>query len=311
MQEELKKLGSLSAIEYFLNLDGLSVCESIGSLKLASLSFFEEDEVFWEVIRLLSKMGYIEVLEKEVIKKKSFNKLTFMSDFINFLNENETLHKIVSTENLKLDSDKNQYVINNNTINLRYSSIRNFLIDADFLIPSYSSNDLYINNEFEQLTKEIILPLIEGEYIKDGQSPAQLKVNQLKDEENGLEAERFVMAFEKKRLNRHPRVNDIQHVALSNVGAGFDIISFSTNTSFILNREIEVKSYVGNPHFYISKNEYDRAKRNRNRYYIYLVNREKFKGNNYYPEIIENPYERLFNSHKWTCDIQSYHYRKK
>lgn len=310
MQDELKNIGSLSAIEYFLNLDGLTVKESIESLKLASSSVLKPSEVFMPTINLLSKMGYIEILEKGVSKKKKYNKLTFITDYITFLNNNNILSKIISTENLKLDSDTKRYVINNNSIALTYKSIRNFLINAGFLTEPYSNNNLYINVEFEQLTKEFILPLIEAEYEGRGQSPSQFKKSQLKKEENGLEAEMFVMAFEKKRLHKHARINDIQHVALTNVGAGFDILSFSTNESFILDREIEVKSYVGIPHFYISKNEYDRAKKNQEKYCIYLVDREKFKDEGYNPEIIENPHSNLFQSNKWSCDIQSYHYTK-
>jgi hypothetical protein len=311
MQDELKKLGSLSAIEYFLNLDGLMVNEDIESLKRASSTIFKPSEVFMPTIKLLSKMGYIEILENRISKKKSYNKLTFITDYIIFLNDNKILSGIISTENLKFDSDKKRYIINNNTISLIYESIRNFLIDADFLSKSYYGNDLYINVEFNQLTEEIILPSIESEYKKSGRTPSQFKNDQLKNEENGLEAEIFVMAFEKKRLHMHTRVNDIQHVALFNVGAGFDILSFSTNESFILDREIEVKSYVGNPHFFISKNEYDRAKKNHERYYIYLVDRDRLQDEGYCPELIENPYKNLFKSDEWTCEIDKYHYIKK
>ena len=90
--------------------------------------------------------------------------------------------------------------------------------------------------------------------------------------------------------------------------AGFDILSFSTNQSYILDREVEVKSYVGQPHFYLSRNEYERAKENKNGYFLYIVDREKIDNNDYSPEIIGNPFESLKNSDKWTCTIECYHY---
>ena len=116
------------------------------------------------------------------------------------------------------------------------------------------------------------------------------------------------MKYERKRLSGHKRVNDIQHVAAFNVSAGFDILSFSSNQSYILDREIEVKSYVGLPSFYLSRTEYERAEENKGGYVIYLVDREKMIMEEYNPIIIENPFENLKISKNWSCAIEKYFY---
>lgn len=308
MNGESNKFGTLTAIEYLLNLDGIFASESITSLRSASSGHFQSMSIFSSTLNLLEKMSYVDVSDGKVKKKKNFDKSAFLLDFIIYLGQVHILSKFFSPAILRLDSVRNQYYLFANSISLDFGSFRNLLIESQFFIYDSTRLKLYINNEFKDLTESLIFPLIENERKKVCVSPEQLKNKLANQEKCGLDAELFVLEYEKKRLSAHIRVGDIQHVALFDVTAGFDILSFSTNQSYILDREIEVKSYAGQPHFYLSRNEYERAKGNKNGYFIYLINREKINNSGYCPEIIGNLLESLENSDKWSCTIESLHY---
>lgn len=308
MNGESNKFGTLTAIEYLLNLDGISASESITSLRSASSGHFQSMSIFLSTLNLLEKMSYVDVSEGKAKKKKNFDKSTFLLNFIIYLNQVHILSKFFSPTILRLDSVKNQYYLFANSISLDFGSFRNLLIESQFFIYDSTRLKLYINSEFKDLTEGLIFSLVENERKKRGMSPEKLKKQLANQEQFGLEAELFVLEYESKRLSAHSRVKDIQHVSLFDVTAGFDILSFSTNQSYILDREIEVKSYAGQPHFYLSRNEYDRAKENKNGYFLYLVDREKIDNSDYCPEIIGNLFESLEDTDKWSSTIECYHY---
>ena len=306
MTEGNSQLGSITAIEYLLNLDGISTSETIESLRVASSGHFLSKTIFLITLKLLEQMKYVDISESKVLRKKHFNRAAFLEDFITHLDQIQVLNRVFYPANLKLDSSNNQYYLFTNSISLELSAIRNFLIDSKFLTQDSSKFKLYINSEFKKITEDFIFPLIENESVKRRLTPEGFKKLLETQERHGFEAELFVLEYERERLSMHPRVNDIQHVAKLNVSAGFDILSFSRNQSYILDREIEVKSYVGTPSFYLSRNEYNRAKKNKSGYFIYLVDREKIRTKNYNPTIIENPFESLKNSDNWSCTIDNY-----
>ena len=308
MTEENSPLGSIAAIEYLLSLDGISASETAESLRAASSGRFVSKSIFLFTLNLLGEMKYVYLFEDKVIKLKNFDRATFLLDYIKYLEKKNLLSKLIQPANLKLSSSNNQYYLFTNSISLELSSIRNFLIDSRFLIQDSSKLRLYINSEFKEAAENFIFPLIEKETAKKGLSPEALKKLLVTQEQNGYEAEQFVLEYEKKRLSNHKRVNDIQHVAAFNVSAGFDILSFSSNQSYILDREIEVKSYVGVPSFYLSRTEFERAKKNKDGYFIYLVDRERMNTKEYKPIIIETPFDSLKDFNRWYCHIENYFY---
>ena len=119
-----------------------------------------------------------------------------------------------------------------------------------------------------------------------------------KNIEVGTRAEEFVLKFERQRLANHALVDWIKYVAIEDVGAGFDILSFNGNNDYIPNRMIEVKSWVGNRGFYLSANELQVAKSNKDFYYIYLVNRDAMNDEGYVPEIFEFQSSHFFDDAK-------------
>ena len=134
-------------------------------------------------------------------------------------------------------------------------------------------------------------------------SPEEFEKEQEKKRINGLEAEKFVVDFEKKRLkDRH-----VEWVAQYVVNAGYDVASYNNVDDKIQNRFIEVKSYDGpKPYFYWSRNEYTVAKRKKKEYWLYLVNRGEMNDINYKPLMLQNPFNGILKNDDWDKQIDKY-----
>ena len=109
--------------------------------------------------------------------------------------------------------------------------------------------------------------------------------------EDGTNTENWVVSFEQKRLKDHPLTRQIRRISDDHVDAGFDVASFRDSGSLSHNWLIEVKSYTGLPRFYWTSNEIERAKREGERYVLYLVDRTQIGNIDYEPTIITGPYD--------------------
>lgn len=143
-------------------------------------------------------------------------------------------------------------------------------------------------------------------------SPEELEKRLNQQNINGFEAEELVFAFEKRRLDNKVGVD---WVARYNASAGYDIESFSKKESNKIDRFIEVKSYSekdgGTLYFYWSKNEVSVAEVYRDKYYIYLVNRDDMDNANYEPIMISNPIENILNNKSWEKIVDKYYISEK
>ena len=102
-------------------------------------------------------------------------------------------------------------------------------------------------------------------------SPDQLKRNLVAKELLGAEAEVIILKWEKERLGE-PMAGAVQHVALANVAAGYDILSFSLRDGEFTPRYIEVKAVSRQSFgFYWSANEIQVASVLSQSYYLYLL----------------------------------------
>ena len=104
-------------------------------------------------------------------------------------------------------------------------------------------------------------------------TPEQLREAQAKQAEVGAQGERWVLVQEKKRLTEAGRVDladEVRHTALTNVAAGYDIMSFETSGE---PRYVEVKSTAGTDPagFFLSANEWRKATEYGEKYVIYRV----------------------------------------
>lgn len=144
--------------------------------------------------------------------------------------------------------------------------------------------DYEIDNSFETVVTVQKGILSEEKFLK--------KYELLK--EQGIAGENFVLEYEKNRIKDISLIEKIKNISKINVSAGYDIESFNSNKSIEFDRFIEVKTFIGNSHFYWTKNEIEKARIYGKNYYIYLVNYEKINNKDYEPEIIKNPYNNIY-----------------
>ena len=114
--------------------------------------------------------------------------------------------------------------------------------------------------------------------------------------EAGLRAEEWVVGFERSRLKDHLLRRQIRRISDHCADAGFDVLSFRDQSSIVHNWFIEVKSFVETPRFYWTANEIECAKREGERYVLYLVDRSQMRCQGYEPRVIRGPYEFFFES---------------
>jgi hypothetical protein len=126
-------------------------------------------------------------------------------------------------------------------------------------------------------------------------SPDQLERLQQAQSKQGADAEEFVLALEKKRLQGHAQLQLVRRISLTNTAAGYDIESFEGLRSFLPDRFIEVKSHQEVERFFLSSGEMEAAKELGERYYLYVIDMRRFGEAGYHPLIIRNPALVLLN----------------
>jgi hypothetical protein len=119
--------------------------------------------------------------------------------------------------------------------------------------------------------------------------PEQLERLQEAQAKQGANAEEFVLGLEQERLRGHVRLEFIRRISVTNTAAGYDIESFEGLKSFLPDKFIEVKSHHGVQHFFLSSGELEAAKELAERYYLYLVDMDKYGEAGYEPVVIRNP----------------------
>lgn len=229
-------------------------------------------------------------------------------------NNNDIINNLVITSINKLigdgifnkdatgfDLDRGSLIIKHSAFPLSYAAIRNFLIHVGVLNKE-ENGKIFVEPKFEQ----DIIKSLRGQ--KEKFTLEQLIKQQEEQNKRGLEAEEFVLAYEKARLPL--RANKIKRISDLDVTAGYDIVSFEDECAECYNRFIEVKCYKGAPHFYWSENESDVAKVLEDKYILCLVNHEKIGEHGYQPEFIRNPYESIFNGDGWMVNPSSYRIQK-
>lgn len=182
-------------------------------------------------------------------------------------------------------------------IPLRYSQMRNYLIDAGILVVD---KDRVL---FETITSDILQ--CKAAALEGGMTPEELFEKLEQDRIAGDEAEAFVMKYESERLGMS-LAKSIRRVSLISVSAGYDIASFESAQSAHHDRFIEVKA-IGHNGFYLSANELQTAKKLAGQYYLYLVDLNKKDGEGYHPEIIRHPASYFAESSDWRVVPDGYH----
>ena len=199
------------------------------------------------------------------------------------------------------DAEKGHLTIKRSAFPLTYAAVRNFLTMAGAL-DKEENGEICVAGNYEPDWTEQLRKRRKKFTLK------QLLKQQENQSKRGLEAERFVLELEQKRLPE--LAQNIKRISDFDVAAGYDIVSYENNDTKHYNRFIEVKCYMGSPHFFWSENESDVARIKADKYILCLVDYLRMGEPGYQPEFIRNPYETIFDSDEWLVNASSYRVQK-
>ena len=199
------------------------------------------------------------------------------------------------------DAEKGHLTIKRSAFPLAYAAIRNFLIMAGALNKE-ENGEIGVTGDYESNWTEQLHNRRKKFTLE------QLLKQQEDQSKRGLEAEEFVLELEKKRLPK--MAQKIKRISDFDVAAGYDIVSYDSYETEHYDRFIEVKCYIGFPHFFWSENESDVARIKADKYLLCLVDYARIGEPGYQPEFIRNPYETIFNGEEWLVNAASYRIQK-
>lgn len=268
------------------------------------------------IVELLYSIDWLEAVEDEnyIINQRQFPKdikrsnleeirKKLIHDIFYALNNESLLTDYIDLDSLDFDIITGETLLLTDSIPLRYSGLRKLMKSLGFFVDIRKSPIYYqIGEEHQEFFHDHVLEWIHksSSYsIETGLTFEEFKRIQKIKEELGDWAEEQIILYEKRRLEGHPRLGRIQKISKIKVNAGFDIISFEGIESLYIDRFIEVKSYSGKLEFYWSSNEIRIAKKKKNCYYLYLVDRDKANSKIYNPIIIKNPYDSVYKNKEW------------
>lgn len=209
---------------------------------------------------------------------------------------------IIKPDFFEFDLLHDKICLRNEKISLSDACIRNLLVSLNFFEVERK------NGETILYVAEAYTDLIRKEIKKQRKilSLEKLKIKLAEQEVAGEIAEKFVLEFEKRRLNNNLLTNKIRQVSIIDVGAGFDIASFNNIDSKEYDRFIEVKAVSNDYGFYWYSKEFEVAILKSDNYYLYLIELSKIGKNDYYPLIIKNPVLNFKSSQEWLMEPRNY-----
>ena len=225
----------------------------------AKLQYSKQNIYLRESLNFLIEIGIISVdgnnikihdTSSDKIEDKIFNKIAENSEF--GLEVKEYLNNFVNINGSY--SFRPDAIYNNAT-----SHLRNFLI--------YAKKIVYEDNEYKVIDNDILELFLKNEY-----SPKKLEKD-LKDKKQlGDDAEMLIFKKEQDKVNQiNPSLN-VDHVALRDVSAGYDIQSFRKKDDKVEKIYIEVKAVSkSNYKFHLSVQEKQTANKLKDKYFIYLL----------------------------------------
>ena len=199
------------------------------------------------------------------------------------------------------DAEKGHLTIKRSAFPLAYAAVRNFLTMAGALDKEENGEICVAGNYESDWTEQLC-------NRRKKFTLEQLLKQQEDQSRRGLEAEEFVLGLERKRLPE--LAQKIKRISDFDVAAGYDIVSYESNETEHYDRFIEVKCYMGSPHFFWSENESDVARIKADKYILCLVDYLRMGEPGYQPEFIRNPYETIFDSDEWLVNASSYRIQK-
>jgi hypothetical protein len=301
-----------------LQLDKISVnqilvfSEVVSESSLLQQDFIEKQYLrsasnFDQTVEFLQELELIELAQNQIILKPKYKRLLknlgesqkpkevikkFIIDcfVVSQTPFSEYLDEFLSRFNLL--NERYEFTPNVSE-RLRYSGLRNFLIDLEFLYLDSDEKKYVVVDNYSSMCAELkkTYKLSPGEF---------LKIRHEK-EEIGKAAEFKIIEYEKNRLLEFPYLAEkIEHTAISDVNAGYDIKSYEipTQKDCYIPRYIEVKAIsIIDYQFNWSRNEIEKSEVFRQSYYLYLL---PAKGKNEFDidhlKIINDPYINVLNN---------------
>lgn len=307
MLEELKSinLGGKKELLYFLRLIGtksLSVSTIQTNCLHAPAGYRISCDALMKYCRHFEWISGQEV----VVLDETLRKYMDFEEDLNFELVKQTVRSlfksdVFNVQLFNLRQENGEIEFRNNVFPLQYSQIRNMLISQGFL--QYSGNGmLVVGHQFQKLVTSLCRETGRKFTLQ------QLKKKLEEEAAVGARAEKFVLEYEKRRIDNSMLSDKVQIISELDAGAGYDIQSFENDASETP-RYIEVKA-IGQKGFYWSQNEYAKAKTLGNQYFLYLVEIAKINQTDYRPIIIRNPADTVMNSDDWFIEPASFHVRK-
>ena len=230
-------------------------------IPLIKYNYLRNNQHFQESFNFLVDIGFFKIEDNSIniihnsednLKQKILNLIKKQSDYS------------ACIKNYLLNFQKNNDGIlsfkPNRFYNIASSNLRNFLITMDNL--KHTTDELE-NDEYILLNEDILTQFSKREF-----SPEQLKNKLINQEMLGLAAEKIIVNYEKNRIKQFGNNLKVDHVALRDVSAGYDIQSFERNEKIF----IEVKAVsLSNYKFHLSTSEYQTAINLKDKYYVYLL----------------------------------------
>lgn len=298
-----------------------TLCDTIAKSEIRELSYvkskYSEHELWFdETLLFLQELNIVCKKSSELVPLKRFpNKSNLLVDFKKqFLAILFSANGDVSEQ---LRSFLVKFIYLNDTISfnptpsdkIKFSSIRNLLLELNFISLSHDKNGYFVNSEYSELFIQ--------QFSKRIVSPKTFKKQQEEKEKIGLNAEKLVIDFEIRRLSEISiKPNEIEHIALKNVSTGYDIKSFENYLNIDskkIERYIEVKAVsLEDYKFFWSRNEIEVAKFLREKYFLYLL--PVTSKNTFDVEklmIISDPFSNVYpNQLKWHKQEESISFSK-
>lgn len=308
MQEELRRSNTIGDSEGILYFAG-TVLKN-GEIRRDSArqicSFINDIRInFNSAIAFFEYLGFLSVSSNSLTPTEEGKKLFALLDggFEEALCEaclgKITTDAIIDITALKFDTANSRYYIQKHGFPISAAVFRNVLIQLRAL-SERSDGALELTEHYEPIFTKA------QKTTKQKMSLETLKKRLEQQEAQGEIAELYALEYEKNRLVGTLNADRVKRISDIDISAGYDIVSFENGSSSEYDCFIEVKSFVGNIHFYWSMNEIEVATLYGDKYVLYLVNAEKTSEPDYIPTIIRNPARVVIESDNWLMQSTSY-----
>jgi hypothetical protein len=321
MNEKILQFSNIGTPNYLIKL--------VGHANKSSLSIKELKDYFINISidnRYVFDGGISFLMYLDIFILDSSNKININKVYAHFINNEKLLiekinrlflaklkesdlFKILFNESTMLYENDGTLVVSNSAFKFKYATIRQLLLDFKVIAKhSYIVKNYVIMDDYKSYFDNVE---ISKNSIKRILTLDELKKLQKIKNSYGENAENFVVDYEKLKFKSHELVGAIEKISDFNVSAGYDIVSLRSNKSSVIDKFIEVKSYSRSPNFHWSKGEVESAKKEKNKYFLYLINRDQIDNPGYIPLMIQNPYEKIFKSSNWEKDCESWFFKEK